>query len=76
MAQFVFVVQETKPPYGVRQFRFGLTGEAYGRDLADRAADLWARCMERGEWPSYPSGVVTVQAPGWIAAQVGEGVRG
>ena len=76
MANFVFVVQETKPPYGVRPFRFGLTGEAYGRDLADRAADLWARCMERGEWPSYPADVVTVQAPGWIAAQVGEGVRG
>ena len=68
--EFRFVVQETKPPYAVRQFEFDTIGVRYGKALAHRVVHRWTECMRSGEWLSYPTDIHTAQAPQWIIREL------
>lgn len=54
--EFVWmVVQETSAPYSVVTMRWEPEQIAYGRRRLRDALDRMARCIERQEWPGYPS---------------------
>lgn len=63
--RFRFVCQEPKPPYCLSVVEFSPAA----RDMAERkvetALDLWGWCLERDEWPGYPSQIATVDPPVW-----------
>lgn len=71
-AKYLWIVQETDPPYAVSLI--GLSPMLY--DLAHRkyrrAIELWARCMESGEWPAYPDRIAYIDPPAWAVSQWAE----
>ena len=55
-----------------------LSGEflEYGQRRWRRAVNLWARCIEAGEWPGYARGVIRAEPPPWLLTQdMDEGIR-
>lgn len=64
---FVFVVQEKEPPYLVSVVQLDDEALRIGRDLNDAALAIYAECESAGEWPGYPTEVVTVALPSWYA---------
>ena len=70
--RFVFIVQETDPPYAVSQFEFDPLGCRHADLIAKRAMNLWAACMESDTWLAYPEGIQTVPSPEWVVASGGE----
>jgi exodeoxyribonuclease VIII len=64
-ADFVFVLVEKNPPFGVAVVR--LTPEAVKAAKAEvnRALDIWQQCEKSGVWPGYGDNVITVDLPAW-----------
>lgn len=48
-----FVVISKKPPHLVSVCWLDDEALAWGRVVARKATDIYARCLERGEWPGY-----------------------
>ena len=67
-ADFVFVLVEKSPPYLVATYRLTAEDVALGRARARRGIDLYARCLESGEWPGYALDFVEIPLPAWTAA--------
>jgi hypothetical protein len=63
--RFVFVAQETTPPYLVAVFELDPAALDVGRREMTDAVRLYARCVEAGRWPGYPDDVHTVALPAW-----------
>lgn len=66
---FVFVPQETEPPYLLSRVALDLDAQQLADRKVQRAIDTWARCMETKHWPGYPTEICYAQAPGWAASQ-------
>lgn len=66
-AAFVLVAQEKEPPYLVSVLEFDAEAIEEGRRRNRQAIDLYARCVERDEWPSYPGtdDIVSISLPPW-----------
>lgn len=66
--KFVFVVQETEEPY-LCSF-IGLPPEflEMGKSKVDFGIFLWRQCMDKDEWPGYPSKVCWINPPPWALA--------
>jgi hypothetical protein len=62
---FCFVVQEKEPPHLVTIVKYDAEAVAEGERLNRKAIDLYARCRERDEWPSYSDGIVSLSLPHW-----------
>jgi hypothetical protein len=62
-AQFVFVVQEKTAPYLVSVVQLDVSALRIGRLLNRRAIDLYAKCVQRDEWPGYSDDVAHVSLP-------------
>jgi hypothetical protein len=64
-ADFVFVLVEKSPPFGVAVVR--LTPDAVKAAKAEviRALDIWQQCEKSGVWPGYGDNVITVDLPAW-----------
>lgn len=67
--RFVFLVQEASEPYAC----WLVEATESMRELANlkiaRAVRLWADCLERKQWPSYPFTVQPAYAPNWALAE-------
>ncbi len=63
---FVFVAQEKSAPYLVQPFRIEEYELAIGRRRNREAIELFARCVEADDWPSYSAGVETLSLPAWM----------
>lgn len=63
--QFLFAVQEVKPPYAMAVFEIAESDRAVADRKVDAAERIWQSCMERGEWPGHPIGVQRVELPVW-----------
>lgn len=61
----VFLVVETAPPYGLRTVTLDSVAMLQGEREVYRALDIYRRCIETGEWPSYPSGLDMISLPTW-----------
>jgi hypothetical protein len=62
----LFAVIETKAPYGIRVFQFSPQAIEIAEAKCSTARDLWARCREAGEWPSYSVEPQWIDAPFWV----------
>jgi hypothetical protein len=66
---FLFIVAETTPPYGVSLMACAPSLMVYAEREIDRAMALWRRCLAAGEWPGYPTQPAYVDAPAWLLEQ-------
>jgi exodeoxyribonuclease VIII len=62
---FVFIVVEPKPPYAAQVFELSPDAVEEGRVIIRKALDAWARCVEAGAWPAYPTDVQPLDLRKW-----------
>lgn len=65
---FIFVVQETYPPYLCSFIGLPPDFSAMGKSKCDYGLFLWEQCMKSQRWPGYPNQVAWVDLPGYAAA--------
>lgn len=63
--RFVFIVQETSPPYLVNVVELDDDALHLGRIKNDQAATLFDRCTTSGRWPGYGDRVDIATLPAW-----------
>jgi hypothetical protein len=62
-AKFIFLVQETQPPYACSLVGLPPAFVALGDEKVAEAIATWRTCMSSGQWPAYPSRVCWVDPP-------------
>jgi PDDEXK-like uncharacterized protein DUF3799 len=62
---FRFVAQEQHEPYALVVVELTEHWLVMGRKKLAHAATIWSRCIAADEWPSYPSGILCPEFPGW-----------
>lgn len=60
---FVWIVQETEPPFAVQIFELEPEDEVWGEKQMRAALRLYARCAETGNWHGHPTGIQRVGLP-------------
>lgn len=68
---FGFLAIETEPDHGVALYSIGPDTLAAGDALVSEWLAKVARCQQRGEWPSYDTGVLPIDAPDWWLRRFG-----
>ena len=63
--QFVFIVQEKNLPYEVGIYDLSGAFLENGFHLMRQAIDLYAACLEAGEWPGLLQEMQTLEPPPW-----------
>jgi PDDEXK-like domain of unknown function (DUF3799) len=53
--EFVWIVLEQKPPYGLSVVRLGNQGIEEASALIEVSIDMWDSCMKTNKWPGYDS---------------------
>jgi hypothetical protein len=66
-ARFLFVVQETEPPYCLNVVELSRADDGQQENRRGRA-DV-GRCMRADRWPGYPLEIVKPEYPGWAEQQ-------
>lgn len=66
---FIFMVQETNPPYPV--YFIGMAGQylQHGIEKTNKALQVWRNCMQTGIWPAYTNRVMYADLPPYVEAQ-------
>ncbi len=64
-----WVVVENTPPYALSVISPGPDVLELGRRKVDRAIALWRECLERDEWPAYPTRVTYANVPAYEEAR-------
>jgi len=64
-ARFFQVLVETDPPHHVAVVELDETFRFLAEQRVRRAIDLYAECVQSGEWPSYPAVIHPVAPPAW-----------
>jgi len=64
-AHFVFLVQETYPPYSCSFVGVGPSLLQLGESKMERSFTLWGECMATKVWPGYPGRIVYPDPPAW-----------
>lgn len=64
-ADFIFVVVESAPPFGVALYHVGPEVLARGRQLVNQYLEQHAACTAANQWPGYPADVQALILPGW-----------
>lgn len=69
-APFLFVVQETTPPYLVNVVELDEATLRMGAERNQRALRIFAECTRTGIWPGYTAkGITLISAPAWAQYQ-------
>lgn len=63
--RFVFLAQETTPPYACSLIALSNTYREIGQIKFRRALRIWAECMASGKWPGYTSSICYAEPPTW-----------
>lgn len=63
--KFLFIVQETKPPYVASVIELDALAMRIGAMLNRRAIDLYLQCVIDDRWPGYTDDVALVSFPRW-----------
>lgn len=58
---FLFLVQETEPPYACRLFGLEPAFQEIGMQKCEAGLRIWRDCMRSDEWPSYPNRISWVE---------------
>ena len=67
--RYLFVVQETEPPYCLNVVEMSEGAMTMGAKMLDMAVAIWRHCMANDRWPGYPAEIVTPEYPGWHEQQ-------
>lgn len=63
--QYVWLVQEVEAPFAVSLLGLSPALAALGAGKYRAAVQLWAHCMARDVWPSYPPRICWLDPPPW-----------
>lgn len=66
LKDFVFLVIEPEPPFGVALYCLDLQAIEAGRLLYRHALSLVKQCEEDGIYGAYPQGLKTLSLPSWV----------
>lgn len=66
---FIFVAQETSPPYALSMVQLDPAARDYADRKVDRSMRIWSECLSLDYWPAYRKQVATVPAPVWSQMQ-------
>lgn len=64
-APFVFVVQETEPPYACSLQALAPGYMELGMSKVEEAIRTWAKCLKANRWPGYPDRICYIEPPAW-----------
>jgi len=67
--RYLFIVQETDPPYALNVVQIGEAALTMGRKMLNYAIDAWTACTASGTWPAYPPEIVRPEFPGWAETE-------
>lgn len=67
-AEFAFIVQETHPPYALSIVSLDPEAEELADQQLTEALRKWRQCLERNEWPGYPTRIAYAEVPGYLRA--------
>ena len=67
-SKFVFVVQETEPPYLCSFISLSPMFRDIGEQKVDYGMFLWSQCLKNNSWPGYPNRVCYPDLPAWASA--------
>jgi hypothetical protein len=69
---FMFVFQEKTPPYMIQVVDLSPMALAYGRQLNDRALEVYRDCSESGIWPGYENAgeILTIDLPPYLQQEM------
>lgn len=70
--KFIFLLQETKPPYACSAVGLMPSESAMADDKVNAAAELWRHCMANNHWPAYPPRVHWIERPQFVEADWGQ----
>ncbi len=62
---FLFIVQEQKPPHEITVAKLDIPGRQIGEKKASAAVRMWDHHVTTNEWPGYPSKTKTAEMPAW-----------
>jgi hypothetical protein len=65
---FIFMVQETYPPYDCAFMRLDMMTRDMGEEKVDIGIREWGKYLESGKWPGYGNNTYTMEAPPWSLA--------
>jgi len=63
--KFKFLVIEQEPPYALSINEMSGQALAEGEELVRLGIEAWTACLERDEWPGYPSASTVIDPPKW-----------
>ena len=67
LVEFLFIAQETTPPYLITVHELDDNALMVGRKRVDEACAVFRECTETGIWPGYSDGIELVPPPGYLA---------
>lgn len=68
-AGWIWIVQETDPPYVVQLYEPTETALSIGRERLREACALYAACVAEDKWPAYADGTLPLDLPGYAVTQ-------
>lgn len=66
---YLLLVVEKAPPYGVAVYRLPDAALELGRRRWREAVRRYAECLERNTWPGYPETITELTLPGWALSE-------
>jgi len=75
--RFFYVCQENSEPFALTVNEIGEAALTIGRKQIDYAIKMWAHCLTKNVWPSYPLRIIRPELPawaenGWLARELAE----
>lgn len=67
--EYLFVCQETEPPYQLTVTNIGEAALTMGRKMLDFAVNQWRECMAENRFPGYPINIEHPDFPMWAEAE-------
>lgn len=69
-AKYVFLVAEAYPPYCAAFIGLDPAYMSLGASKTEAAIEIWADCMDSGNWPGYFPRIHWASPPTWALAQI------
>ena len=66
---YVWVTQEVTPPFAISFTGLSPLFMDFATQQFEAAVALWADCLARNNWPSYPERVSYIDPPSWVTYQ-------
>lgn len=71
-AAYVWLVQEIEPPFACSLLGLAPSFLAFAESRFRTAVHIWADCLRRDSWPSYPERIAYLEPPPWAVGDWNE----